>query len=407
MKKLKYLFTHKTASLTWFFILMFLEMVFANLAHPATPFLIEQRGFPAYTFGFAFSAMAFTNFLFSPFWGLMSNRYGRMKVYLIGCLGYALGQLTFALAMTFWMVIVARMISGFFVGAVMVMHLTVVMDYSSQDSMASNLTIHATVFTISGAVGYLVGGFLGDVSLTLMFTAQIIGLAFSGILAYMTFLQIPISKDELLKKHNWVKEINPISSFIVAKKYVKGIVWVFLLVVFFAQVGSIAFDQAFNFFIRDQFKFLPSYNGILKAGFGVLSLVINSTIGIYLVRKTGQQRPLSWVLFFMGILSNVLFVLYNQTLFIVVAISLFVLNSIYLILVQTIAGTLGRKIDHSLFMGLFNAIKSFGMIIGSSMVGLVYSVSAYGSFIFSGVFFLLAAILLVYFSYASKKGRLT
>ncbi len=395
MNKITSLFKYKTASLTWFFILMFMELVFANLAHPATPFLIELRNLPSYTFGFAFSAMAFTNFLFSPFWGLMSNRYGRMKVYLIGCLGYAMGQLGFALAKSFWMIILARMVAGFFVGGVMVMHLTIVMDYSDQSSVASNLTIHATVFTIAGALGYLIGGFLGDFSLSLLFALQVIGLAMSGVLTYATFRQIPILDSEKYKKHTWLNDINPLSGFKLAYKYLTPVLWLFFLIVFVAQIGSIAFDQSFNFFIRDQFNFPPSYNGMLKASFGVLSLLVNSTIGIYLVRKTQQQKPLAIVMLGMSLLSTSLVFITNQPIFLVISIGLFVLNSIYLILIQTIAGNLGQKIDYSLFMGLFNAIKSLGMIVGASFVGLVYSFSARGSFIFSALAFAIVAVLLM------------
>jgi len=296
------------------------------------------------------------------------------------------------------------MVAGFFVGGVMVMHLTVVMDYSSKSSVASNLTIHATVFTIAGAVGYLIGGFLGDVSLSLLFAMQILGLVFSGVLAFATFDQIPISDDERFKKHTWLSDINPLSGFKLAYKYLTSVLWLFLFIVFVAQVGSIAFDQAFNFFIRDQFSFPPSYNGMLKASFGILSLIVNSTIGIFLVRKTKQQKPLAIVMLIMSVLSSSLVFIMNQPIFLVISVGLFVLNSIYLILIQTIAGTLGQKIDYSLFMGLFNAIKSLGMIFGASFVGLVYSFSPRGSFLLSAFAFGLVSLLLVILIQLKKRA---
>jgi DHA1 family multidrug resistance protein-like MFS transporter len=405
MKRIQSLFKNKTTNLSWFFVLMFLEMMFANFAHPVTPYLIEVRMLPAYTFGFAFSAMAFTNFLFSPFWGLMSNRYGRMTIYLIGCLGYALGQVGFALSMSFWALILARMVAGFFVGGVIVMQLTIVMDYSNENTQSSNLTIHATVFTIAGALGYLLGGFLGDYSISLLFYLQIIGLASSGVLAFLTFRQIDLDPDEVNKPHNWLSEINPLTGFKVAYKTLNATLWVFLLVVFLAQVGSIAFDQSFNFFIRNQFGFPPSYNGMLKAAFGILALVVNGTIGMYLVRRTTQQKPLLIILLVMSSLSIILFTLTSQVIFLIVSILLFVFNSLFIILIQTIAGNLGKKLDYSVFMGMFNAIKSFCMIIGSSVVGLVYSIQANYSFLFSGFSLLLAAMFLFLFIRTYKAKR--
>ena len=384
---------------------MFLEMVFANLAHPATPLLIQQRMLPAYTFGFAFSAMAFTNFLFSPFWAIMSNRYGRMKIYLIGCLGYAIGQIGFALAMSFWAIIAARLVAGFFIGGIMVMQLTIVMDYSNEDSLAQNLTAHATVFTMSGAVGYLIGGFIGDVSLTTLFVVQVLGLALSGVLAYATFIQIPIDEAEKNKVHHWFEDINPFYAFKQVYKYLSFSLWVFFAIIFLFQVGSIAFDQSFNFYIREQFGFPPSYNGMLKAGFGVLSLIVNTTIGLWLVRKTKQQIPWLFTMMFMMIASVGLLVSRNQIEFLLLSVGVFVFNSVAIILGQTIAGTLGRKIDHSLFMGLFNSIKSFGMIIGASLVGVIYSVQANFSFVFVALNFFIASVLLMMFILNRNRGR--
>jgi MFS transporter, DHA1 family, multidrug resistance protein len=68
----------KSSSLIWFFSFMMMELIFANLAHPATPALIKNLNLPDYTFGAAFASMAFTNFLFSPFWGRLSDHKGRV-----------------------------------------------------------------------------------------------------------------------------------------------------------------------------------------------------------------------------------------------------------------------------------------------------------------------------------------
>ena len=51
-----------------FFFAVALESLAANFAHPITPTLIQNLQLPDYSFGMLYAGMAFTNFLFSPFW---------------------------------------------------------------------------------------------------------------------------------------------------------------------------------------------------------------------------------------------------------------------------------------------------------------------------------------------------
>ncbi|MCD8574230.1 MAG: hypothetical protein LRY28_01775 [Erysipelotrichaceae bacterium] len=46
-----------------------------------------------------------------------------------------------------------------------------------------------------------------------------------------------------------------------------------------------AFDQIFNFYLKDQLAFPASMNGLLKAGFGILSLGVNITLGRAIIQR--------------------------------------------------------------------------------------------------------------------------
>ena len=65
----------------------------ANLVHPVTPTFIQMLGLHDYMFGLAFGMMSLANFLFSPFWGKMSERFGPGKVISFSVFGYACMQL--------------------------------------------------------------------------------------------------------------------------------------------------------------------------------------------------------------------------------------------------------------------------------------------------------------------------
>ena len=68
-----------------FFVLVALENLAANFAHPITPTLIKELALPDYSFGVLYAGMAFTNFLFSPMWAKQVKRIGSKKVLGICC----------------------------------------------------------------------------------------------------------------------------------------------------------------------------------------------------------------------------------------------------------------------------------------------------------------------------------
>ena len=103
-----------------FFFAVALESLAANFAHPITPTLIQNLQLPDYSFGMLYAGMAFTNFLFSPFWAKQVTRMGSRRVLGICCVGYGIGQLLFAIMKTLPTIMLARLLSGFFVGGITV-----------------------------------------------------------------------------------------------------------------------------------------------------------------------------------------------------------------------------------------------------------------------------------------------
>lgn len=394
----------KTTSLKWFFALIVFEMIMANLAHPSTPTIIKQLSLPAYTFGVAFAAMSLTNFLFSPFWGALSDQIGRIRIYIVCCVGYALGQFLFGQSLTLTNIIFARLLSGFFIGGISVTQLIYVLDVSSQEKRGINLTIEAAILTMASAIGYLIGGFIGEVSIPLMFGVQVAGLVTAGLLMGL------IMKDPISGAREWhwselIKTSNPFSAFATALNKLSIWLWLFFAVVLFATFGSTAYEQSFNYFIRDQFNFSPSYNGLLKAGFGIMGLIINSTFSIWIIRNTKLKWPLFLTIigcfFFAGMVTLTI----GAIPFVLISVAFFALNSIYLVLIQALAGKENPPGKSGSFMGLYNSVKALGMIFGSLIAGLIYAQGPMRSFMLASGMFGLAAIMLGIILFEKKQNN--
>ena len=151
----------------------------SNFVHPVTPTLFQMLDFPSYMFGAAFSAMSLANFLFSPYWGYLSDRHGRRPTMILGMAIYTAGQLAFAMATTVTGVLLARVLAGVGSAAYMAVSLAYLVDITTPEQRGKYLAYFMAFQSLSGSAGYLIGGVLGDRSILLSFGAQVVMLGWA------------------------------------------------------------------------------------------------------------------------------------------------------------------------------------------------------------------------------------
>ena len=352
--------------------------IVANLAHPVTPTLLKSLNVPSYMFGVAFSAMSLTSFLFSPFWGKISSRLGPAKLVVISFIGYSLGQYLFMIANSEVTVVLARMVAGLFIGGINVCQLLYIVENSELSKRAEVLASNATINAVCGAVGYLIGGFLGDISIMTNFIVQIIGLLLAGVLTWLIVADSERSEADSIS--NIMKQSNPFYALFNSKGIITSFLFVFFILTVAINFVTTSYDQVFNYFVKDVFDFPPSYNGILKAIVGFSTLVLNSTVCIWILKRTNEKKSLVYLLgVCLCILLGIIFV--NDT------ITIMILNVLFLSLtlmcfpiMQSILANVSKK-DNGMIIGLFNSMRSIGQVSGALVAGFVYSVNTKGPFI--------------------------
>jgi DHA1 family multidrug resistance protein-like MFS transporter len=65
---------------------------------PIFPFYIERMGAGGSELGLLVATVAFTEPIFGPMWGSVSDRVGRRPILMLGMLGYGLSSLLFGLS---------------------------------------------------------------------------------------------------------------------------------------------------------------------------------------------------------------------------------------------------------------------------------------------------------------------
>lgn len=383
----------KKQNLLPFFAVACIFNTAASFAHPVTPTVIQNLGLHDYMFGVALASMMISNFLMSPFWGKINGYISSRTTLLISCTGYAIGQLMFGLATTEPMIIFARAFSGIFCGGAYVSFLTYIVNTSSEKDRATNLMINATIQSVCTPFGYLVGGLLGEISVFLSFATQSATLLISGV-----FFFLLVRKDNLyslreLAPSQLVREANPFSAFADSRKFMTVIFAVAYSLIGLTNLGYIAYEQCFNYYIKDQYGFTSAYNGLIKAAVGIIALLANMTICRWLIRKTDTGKSVIPVLACCSV--SILCVIFagDVTLFMLLNVVFFAFNAVAEPVVQDVIASGAEKEQGNMVMAFYNAIKSLGGIVGSLTAGFIYGLGPKLAFVFACAAYGLAAVM--------------
>lgn len=366
------------------FFLFFLAMsgfyLAANFAHPVTPTIIQDLELNDYMFGVALAMMNIANFLMSPFWGKINGYISSRVSLLIGCWGYALAQLWFAFATTELSIIGARLMAGAFAGAIFVSFLTYVVNVADIKDQPKYLTYSATLSSVVATFGYLIGGFLGEISIKGTFLVQSATMFVVGLMFFLVCKPDQQNTEKITFKEI-AKDANPLKAFSDCRHFMT-IAFVALfainILVNFANTG---FDQAFNYYLKDQLNLTSSYNGIIKAGVGLISFVANMTICIWIMNKTKVEKSLVKLIAVCTLAALGTVISPNIGLFITFSVLVYAGYSISLPVLQNIVATKADVRQKNLVMGFYNATKSLGSIAGSLIAGFIYSVDVKMPFI--------------------------
>ena len=386
-----------------FFAAMIIFNLAANFAHPVTPTIIQDLNLNDYMFGVALAVMLITNFLMSPFWGKINNYIDSRMSLLIGCCGYGIAQVWFAYATTEFMIICARMFAGLFTGGIFVSFLTYVVNASKPEDQAKYLTYSATIQSVAAAFGYMIGGFIGEYSVKATFLVQAATLFGVAIMFYVVCApDAPVGKEIPVK--TLVKEANPFQAFLDSRKFMTVAFAMLFAVNILINFGNTGFDQAFNYYLKDQLSLTSSYNGIIKAAVGLVSFISNMTLCIWIINKTNTKKSMVVLVSVCTLSAIGTLISPNIGLFIAFSVLVYAGYSVSLPVLQDMVAKMADPKQKNLVMGFYNATKSLGSIAGSLTAGFIYSVHVKLPFACTAVIYgvgVLAA--LGYMLYGKKK----
>ena len=381
------------------FFTVFIDLIGFGIIIPLSPYLAREFHASATEIGMLMAIYSVMQFLFSPFWGGLSDRIGRRPTLLVSILGGAFAYLIFAFAHSLWLLFLARALAGLFGGNISIAH-AYIADVTKPSERSKGMGLIGAAFGLGFIVGPLLGGILGSIGQTLG-SAPPFGLSFSAlgaaVLCLLNFAFAWIALKESLPpekrgqarvKRRRLHEI----WYQIQRPKVGGLIFVFFLSgLSMAQMESMLFP-----FLADEFNW-----GLRTAsyGFAYIGVLMVITQG-WLIRKWMPK--------------------FGEPLLLAVGLALFAI-SLFAIAFSTTVALLGITMtvfalgnglmrppnlgmislltpaeEQGITMGVTNSLASVGRIVGPIAGGLFYEKLGHGApFITAGVLGVIAFLIIL------------
>jgi len=378
-------------SLVIIFVTVFIYLLGFGIVIPIIPILSVQLGASAFQAGLLLSVYSLMQFVFSPFWGSLSDKYGRRPILLICLLGEVFSYLLFAQARSIELLFVARMFSGFF-GASISTASAYISDITPPNERSKGMALIGAAFGLGFLFGPAIGGGL-TIWAEYLSVDPYFKTSFSSYwvaaLCLVTFVfATKYLKETLIKKNISAQKPKRFTQII---KYFKiPTVGPLIFVFFLASLAMSSMEATLVLYTKEKFNW-----GIKEVSFGFayIGLMIVFTQG-YLVRKLipklGEKQVLrsGLILMTMGLsliaISKSIYVLaVAQTLLAlgIGFVSPATLGAISLLTDPNEQGTA---------MGTTQGMSSLGRIIGPALGGMLF-----GSLTIESPFILSAAMTMI------------
>lgn len=286
-------------AVTFVIITVFLDMVGFGLIMPVLPGLIEEVGQVSLAEatvigGWMFFAFAFTQFLFSPLMGNLSDRYGRRPLLLIAVFGLGVDYVFSALAPTVLFLFVGRAIAGL-CGSSYVIANAYIADVTAPEDRARAFGLIGAAFGVGFIAGPAIGGMLGEFGPRVPFWAAA-GISFLNFV-YGWFVLPETLPPEKRRAFEW-RRANPFGTLVVFRTY-PGVMPL-CAVLFVYMFATSVYPAIWPFWGIAKFDWPVATVGLSLAAFGLVSAVFQGVLTGPAVARYGEVRVC-----LIGLLSSV------------------------------------------------------------------------------------------------------
>lgn len=383
----------RKAALAFIFITVLVDVIGLGIIIPVVPDLImeltgEGISKAALYGGWLTFVYAFTQFVFAPIIGGLSDHFGRRPVLLLSLTSFGIDYILTGFAPSITWLFIARILAGI-TGASITTASAYIADISSPEKRAQNFGMIGAAFGLGFIIGPVIGGLLGEFGSRVPFFAAA-ALTLLNV-AYGFFVLPESLSKENRRSFDW-KRANPLGSLKQIKKFpaITSLVSVFFLI----YLASHANQSTWTYYTMQKFEWDAAMVGISLGVVGFFVAIVQGVLTRIVIPRLGEVKSvyIGMVMYTIGFLG---FAFSPTGLFMLAMILPFCLGGFAGPSLQGIIANQVQDNQQGELQGALTSLISFTAIFGPPMMtGLFgYFSSPQAIIVFPGASFLAAAIL--------------
>jgi len=377
------------------FITVLIDMIGFGIIIPVMPQLVMSlTGQPvesaAVMGGLLMGVFAFTQFIFAPIIGGLSDRYGRRRILLFAMAGFTIDYLIMGTATSFAVLFIGRMLSGVF-GATYTTANAYIADITAAKDRAGRFGMMGAAFGLGFILGPVVGGVLGDIDPRYPFFAAA---ALAGANVIYGYFILPETLSIENRRPFNIRRANPFGSLIQMRQY--PVVFAMLAAAFLFFLGHAAFPALWTYFSTLRFDWTPRDIGLSLMAVGLASAIVQGGLTRIIVAKIGEWRAFG-IGFSIATLAYIGYGFVSEVWVFYVIMAFGSFAGIGGPAMQSICSRLVPANSQGELQGAMSSLQSLSMVIGPLTLPLVfrYFTTDSAPVYLPGAAFLLAAVLTI------------
>lgn len=278
----------RPAAMAFILLTLFIDVLGIGIVIPVLPSLIKEfvggnNDIASWYVGIIGASYAFSQFIFAPILGALSDRFGRRPILLASLFGLGVDFLIQGFATSVGWLFVGRLIAGVMGASFTTAH-AYIADVSTAENRAQNFGLAGVMFGLGFIFGPALGGILGGIDLRLPFFVSA-GLALVNWL-YGYFILPESLAPENRSAFEWSRA-NPLGAIAYLGDYpiVSGLSKAFVC----QSLAQRGLENVWVLFTMFKFDWTERVNGYVLGLVGVMAAIVQGGLVRPLIKRFGER----------------------------------------------------------------------------------------------------------------------